>query len=151
MRRNTTENQRRGAAAVEFAIAAPILFFLVLAIMIGSQGVFRYHQVAALAREGSRWASVHGGQYEQETGQPAATPQDVYDNAILPAATTLNPKHLTYAVTWDESNMPLEVDEDVQQPFGNTVTVTVNYQWFPEMLLIGPYNLTSSSTAQMSY
>jgi Flp pilus assembly protein TadG len=151
MRRNTMQNQRRGAAAVEFAIAAPILFFLVLAIMIGSQGVFRYHQVASLAREGSRWASVHGGQYEQETGQPAATPQDVYDNAILPAATTLNPKHLTYTVTWDESNMPLEVDEDVQQPFGNTVTVTVNYQWFPDMLLIGPYNLTSSSTAQMSY
>jgi Flp pilus assembly protein TadG len=143
--------QRRGAAAIEFAFASPIVFFFLLATMVGSQGVFRYHQVAALAREGSRWASVHGGQYEKETGNAAATPEDVFNSAILPAATTLKPKHLSYEVTWDQSNMPLQVAEDVQTPFGNTVTVTVSYRWLPELYLIGPFNLTSSSTAQMQY
>jgi hypothetical protein len=29
--------------------------------------------------------------------------------------------------------------------------VTVTYQWFPEMILVGPYSLTSTSTAQMIY
>jgi len=145
------QRQRRGTTAVEFAIAAPIVFFLLLATMVGGMGVFRYHQVAALAREGSRWACVHGGQYEKETGNPAATPEDVFNTAILPAATMLKPECLTYEVTWDQSNMPLQVIDDVQEPFGNTVSVTVSYQWFPEMYLIGPFNLTSTSTAQMMY
>ena len=119
--------------------------------MVGSLGVFRYHQVAALAREGSRWACVRGAQYEEDTGNPAATPEDVYNTAILPGATLMDPDQLTCEVTWDESNVPLQVVDDVQNPFGNTVTVTVTYQWFPELFLVGPFTLTSSSTAQMFY
>jgi Flp pilus assembly protein TadG len=144
-------HRRRGTTAVEFAIACPILFFLLLATMIGGMGVFRYQQVAALAREGARWACVHGGEYEKQTGIAAATPEDVFNQAILPAATMLKAEHLSYSVTWDQSNMPLQVTDDVQEPFGNTVTVTVTYQWFPEMYVIGPFTLTSSSTAQMMY
>jgi Flp pilus assembly protein TadG len=151
MLRNTHSRHRRGTTAVEFAVTCPILFFLLFATIVGSMGVFRYQQVAAVAREGARWASVHGGQYEQDTGKPAATPEDVFNKVILPAATLLSPEHLSYSVTWDQSNMPLQVSDDVEEPFGNTVTVTVTYQWFPEMLLIGPYTLTSSSTAQMLY
>ena len=119
--------------------------------MLGSQGVFHYQQVASLAREGSRWASVHGTQFEKETEIPAATPEDVFNTAILPLTTMLTPEHLSYDVTWDQSNMPLQVIDDVQTPIGNTVTVTVSYQWFPQLYLIGPINLTSSSTAQMNY
>lgn len=151
MRRNARFPRRHGAAAVEFAIVAPILFFILLAIMIGGMGVFRYQQVAAIAREGSRWASVHGGQYEKETGNPAATAEDVYNRAVLPAATSLAPERLTCEVTWHRSNLPLEVIDDVQKPVGNTVTVTITYQWFPEIFLTGPYHLTSSSTTQMMY
>jgi Flp pilus assembly protein TadG len=149
--RRVDRRLRRGTTAVEFAIVAPILFFLLLATIIGGMGVFRYHQTAALAREGSRWASVHGGQYEKETGHPAATPEDVYNKVILPAATTLDADNLTYSVSWDQSNLPLQVIDDVQKPCGNTVTVTVSYQWFPEMFLTGPFTLTSTSTAQMIY
>lgn len=142
---------RRGTTVIEFAVVAPILFFLLLATMIGGMGVFRYHQVASLAREASRWACVHGGQYEKETGNPAATPEDIYNTVIRPGATLLDLEHLSYEVSWDQSNLPVEVIDDVQEPVGNTVTVTVSYQWFPEMYLIGPINLTSSSTAQMLY
>ena len=151
MLRNRHCRQRRGTTAIEFAVAFPIVFFLLLATVVGGMGVFRYQQVAAVAREGARWACVHGGEYEQVTGKPAATPEDVFNKAILPAATMLRPENLSYSVTWDQSNMPLQVTEDVQEPFGNTVTVTVTYQWYPEMLLIGPFTLTSSSTAQMLY
>jgi Flp pilus assembly protein TadG len=142
---------RRGTTSVEFAVTCPIVFFLVLATMIGGLGVFRYQQMASLAREGARWASVHGGLYEKETGQPAATAADVYNKAIVPAASTLNLNYVSYEVTWNTSNMPLSVHEDVQTPKGNTVTVKVTYQWFPGLFLVGPYTLTSSSTAQMMY
>jgi Flp pilus assembly protein TadG len=144
-------DRRRGTTTVEFAITCPIVFFLVFAIIVGGLGVFRYQEVAALAREGARWASVHGGQYAKETKQPAATPADVYTNAIAPGAVGLDPSKLSYSVTWNRNNMPLWAANDVERPTGNTVTVTVTYQWMPEMYLAGPITLTSTSTAQMMY
>lgn len=142
---------RRGATTVEFAIACPIAFFLLFATIIGAMGVFRYQQVASLAREGARWASVHGGQYARETNNPAATAQDIYEQAIQPKAVALRLDRLSYQVTWDKDNEPLSVEEDVQTPIGNTVTVTVNYEWFPEMYIFGPLVLSSTSTCQMMY
>lgn len=143
--------RRRGATVVEFAIAAPVAIFLILAVMVGAMGVFRYQQVAALAREGSRWASVHGYQYQKETGLPAATPDDIFNEGVLPRSTALIPEYLSCQVTWDVSNIPLQVHEDVEHPVGNTVTVTVSYEWFPDLYLVGPFHLTSSSTSQMIY
>lgn len=144
--------KRRGTTAVEFAVTCPIVFFLLLATITGGVGVFRYQQMAALAREGARWASVHGGQYAAETGLPAATAEDVYERAILPVATGLDLRYLTCQVAWNQSNMPSSlINDDFETPRANTVTVTVTYQWFPEVLLVGPITLTSSSTAQMMY
>jgi hypothetical protein len=124
---------------------------LILGTVIGGYGVFRYQQIALLAREGARYASVHGGQYQQETGNPAATPQDVYNNAIAPFATNLDLSQLTYTVTWTNSNMPYDTSTDYEKPVANTVTVTVNYKWFPEAYFVGPITLTSTSTLPMSY
>ncbi len=136
---------------MEFAFACPIAFFLLFATIVGAMGVFRYQQVASLAREGARWASVHGGQYARETKNPAATAQMIYDEAIQPKAIALKLDRLTCQVTWDTTNEPLTVHEDVETPIGNTVTVTVNYEWFPEMYIAGPLVLTSTSTCQMMY
>ncbi len=139
--------QRRGATAVEFAISCPIVFFLIFATIVGALGVFRYQQTAELAREASRWACVHGGQYAEETGNPAATAQDVYTSAIQPSATMLDLSKLSYQVSWNKSNMPLDATTSYQTPVGNTVSVTVTYQWFPEVYLIGPITRSKCSTA----
>jgi Flp pilus assembly protein TadG len=151
MSSSTKRNPRRGTTTVEFAITCPIAFFMIFATIVGGLGVFRYQQVASAAREGARWASVHGKQYADETGKPAATPEDVYNTAILPATVALNPNQLSYSVTWNKSNEPLSIGTTYEKAFGNTVTVTVTYQWFPEMYLVGPFALTSTSTAQMVY
>ncbi len=149
--RHRNWHRRRGTTAVEFAICCPIVFMLLFATIVGAMGVFRYQQTAQLAREAARWAAVHGGQYEEETGNAAATPADVYTNAIQPSATTLDLGKLTYQVTWDKSNMPLDASDGYATPHGNTVSVTVTYQWFPEVYLVGPFSLSSTSTAQMIY
>ena len=151
MRTTNFRRRRRGATALEFAVTCPIVFFLIFATIVGSLGVFRYQEVAALAREGARYACVHGTEYELVTGQPAATPQDVYNAAMKPLLVALDESKLSYQVTWNTTNDPLRVDEDVQEPVGNTVSVTVTYQWFPEMYVVGPFNLTSTSTAQMVF
>jgi Flp pilus assembly protein TadG len=143
--------RRRGTTTVEFAITCPIAFFILFATIVGGLGIMRYQQVAALAREGARWACVHGAEYAYDHNVPDPTAQDVFEQAIEPLIVGLDPAYLTCTVTWDESNEPLRVDTNYEVPFGNTVTVTVTYQWFPEMYLVGPFELTSSSTAQMVY
>ena len=77
------QSARRGAAAVEFAVISPVVFFFLIALVVGAFGVFRYQMVSSLAREAARYASVRGYKYSQVTGQPAATPTDVYTNARI--------------------------------------------------------------------
>jgi Flp pilus assembly protein TadG len=143
--------RRPAAALVEAAIVLPVTFFLLLGLIIGALGIFRYQEVAYLAREGARYAAVHGKKYEEEVKKPAATPADIYTNAILPRVVTLNRSHLSYSVTWDKSNAPYTVSNDYEKATTNTVSVTVTYQWFPELFLKGPYTLSSTSTLPMAY
>jgi Flp pilus assembly protein TadG len=151
MRSRNVRSRRAGFAATESLVVLPILVFLILSTVVGGYGVFRYQQIAMLAREGARYASVHGGQYQQDTGNPAATAADIYNNAIAPFATSLDMKQLNYSVSWNSNNMPYTMNGDYEKPTGNTVTVIVNYKWFPEMYLMGPITLTSTSTVPMSY
>jgi Flp pilus assembly protein TadG len=151
MARRFAHSRRSGFAATESVFVLPVLLTLIFSTVVGGYGVFRYQQISMLAREGARYASVHGGQYQLETGNAAATPADVYNNAIVPYATNLDMTQLSYTVTWNANNMPYNVKNDYETPTGNTVTVTVNYKWFPELYLVGPITLSSTSTMPMSY
>jgi len=131
--------RRRGAAVVEFALIAPVFLLLVIGLIVGGIGILRYQEVASLAREGARYASVRGAKYEQVTANPAATPQDVYNDAILPNAVALDPNQLSYSVTW----FP-----DKKQ--ASQVTVQVTYQWIPEAFL-GGITLSSTSIMTITY
>ena len=53
-------DRRRGAVAVENALVLGVMFSLILGVIVLGMGVFRYQEMAYLAREGARWASVHG-------------------------------------------------------------------------------------------
>lgn len=140
---------RRGATVVECAIVYPVTFLLILGLCIGGMGIFRYQQVASLAREAARWASVRGGGYAKDTGKPAATAQDIYDNAIAPNAVSFDMSRLSYSVEWRTDNYPKVVITDNGAALANTVTVTVTYQWIPEAFL-GGVQLRSTSVMPMS-
>jgi hypothetical protein len=132
---------------VECAVVYPAVFLLTLGLIIGGMGVFRYQEVADLARDGARYASTHGANYRKDAGLAVGdstvwTP-DIYNNAIAPNTVSLDTSQLSYSVTWpDVYNLPGKPDN---WP-GSTVTVTVSYQWFPETFVVGPFNLTSTST-----
>ena len=58
--------RRIGATTLEFAIVAPIaLLFLIGGVNL-ALGVYRYQQIAYLARAGARYASTHGAQYRAD-------------------------------------------------------------------------------------
>jgi Flp pilus assembly protein TadG len=141
----------RGVSVVEFAIIAPTTFIILLGLLIFGMGIFRYQQVAAVSREASRYASVHGALYAKTTGNPAATATDVYNNVIVPQAASLNLNNLTYSVTWNSDNGPYHsgVLNGTVTQVRNTVTVTVTYVWKPEALFSSGITMTCTSTSIM--
>jgi Flp pilus assembly protein TadG len=159
---------RQGAAIIEFAVVAPVTFLLVLGLIVGGLGVFRYQEVAHLAREATRYASTHGGDYQLD-GLPTSTGvPSVISNAEIQAylagkTVALDSTKLTVNASWSAPssivplNLPtyLLVDPNVppsqQKVERNYVSVTVTYQWMPEGFVIGPINLTSTSKIAVSY
>jgi Flp pilus assembly protein TadG len=143
--------RRSGASLAENALVLNITLLLLIGLIVAGLGIFRYQQVAAVAREGARYASVRGGQYAKETGQAAATAQTIYDQAILPKAIGLATNSLSHSVAWDDtSKMPMYFDYTNTVWKNNVVRVTVNYQWVPEAYL-GGITLTSTSEMPVLY
>lgn len=145
--------RRRGAVLVENALVLGVMFSLLLSVIVLGMGVFRYQEMAYLAREGARYASVHGTQYASDTGNAAATPTDIYNNAIQPRMACLSSSDFSYSVTWSTSNTPYHTTTDANNNLvkvANTVTVTVSYNWIPEAYF-GGVTITSTSVMPMSY
>src|SRR5262245_49902487 len=86
---------RPGATVMENAIVLPVTFFLLFALVVGSMGIFRYQEVATLAREGARYASTHGYQHRKDSGLADGTATDwstdIYNNAITRRMVALDP------------------------------------------------------------
>ena len=151
MRRAT--QRRSGATAVECAFVYPVVFLVVLGLLVGAAGIFRYSQLASLTREAARYASVHGGQYAQEMKVTAPTPADIYDTVVLQREVGFDTSQLNYSITYNTSNFPIHTTLDASNnviPIQNTVTVTLTYQWVPEAYLPG-ITLTSTSVMPMAY
>src|SRR5437660_7453667 len=98
--------QRTGTTAVECAIVYPAVFLFTLGLVIGAAGIFRYQELSSLARRAARYASVHGTQYAADTGNPAPTPAEIYNNVVLPNAPGLQASKLSYSITYKTSNQP---------------------------------------------
>ncbi len=73
---------RPGVTAVECAIVLPLTFFLLFALVLGSMGMFRYQEVATLAREGARYASTHGHQYRKDGGLASGNQRGLVDRHL---------------------------------------------------------------------
>lgn len=149
--------ERKGSALVETAVVYPVLFLLVLGIIMLGISVFRYQQVAHAAREGARWAVVHGAKYAEETGNTAATPEDIFTNAIQPQMAKVPASTLTYSVTWDQNNKQTSTylytnpttGETSVRARQNTVSVTVRYTW--DTGFFGVIPVQSTTVMTMSY
>jgi hypothetical protein len=142
--------RRRAASLVESALTFAAVMLLTFGVIIVALGVCAYQQVAGLAREGARWAVVHGAQYQQETGNPMATPQTVYTTAIKPRAVGLDTSQLSSTVTWLNPSEVATYDDGNGNVVQNQVTVTVTYRWVPQAYL-APVTLTSTSVMPVQY
>jgi hypothetical protein len=138
---------------VESAFVYPVVFLLLLGMLVGAAGIFRYSQLSSLSREAARYASVHGGQYAKEMKVNAPTPADIYNAAVVPKAEGFDMSQLNYSITYNTSNFPYHTILDANKnviPVQNSVTVTLTYQWVPETFL-GGVTLSSTSVMPMSF
>ena len=173
MRLRSLQNRRSGTHSVECAIVYPVVFFLILATLTGGIGIFQYQQVAHLARDAARYASTHGGQYQQENDTaiqagtlPSVTEAYIKNNIIYPQLTWMNSSQVQVTILfnqpsgsngWDATSnrwpntQYTDPDSGSQYSVTNTVTVTVSYQWYPLLFIAGPFNLKSTSVMPMTY
>lgn len=134
----SARTRQRASVIVESAIVLPILMLLLLGTIVVGLGVFRRNQIAYLAREGSRWATVHGPGYSTDQKLPLPTNTDVLTNAVVPRMSGLNTQNLTSTLTWNTGVSP------------QTVSFTLNYRWVPEAFF-SPITFTSTSTQLITY
>jgi Flp pilus assembly protein TadG len=154
---------RRGTTAIEGALVYSVAMMLTMGIITTGLGTFRYQQIAALARLGARWASVHGPTYQKELNKPAPTSQDVMTNVVTGSMVALSLSNLTCTltmpatttaatgtVTASAGTTAVTSTGTATMTYPGTVTVTLSYEWVPEGWF-SPVTLTSTSTLPISY
>jgi hypothetical protein len=142
-------SRRRATTLVEKAISLSLMFFLTLGTIVVAMGVFAYQQVASLAREGARYASVRGAQYSSDTGNAMATSTSI-KSAITSMASGLDTSQLSVSASWDNSSEVVTYNDSSGNPTTNYVTVTVSYTWHPPLYL-STMTLSSTSVMPMQY
>ncbi len=160
----TRITRRPGATTVEFALVAPIMLLILLGLLIAGLGVARYQEVAFLAREGARYASTHGAQYRADVGLPVGDTTvwtaDIRSNGVNPLVYLVQSNLLTVTASWSAGdNRANAANANTTPPFTSTipnvVTVTVNYNWTPELPIFGPgfgtIALQSTASMPMTY
>ena len=134
---------RRGAAMLEAAVVYPVTMLLLIGTVVLGIAVFRYEQVQSLAREGARYASVHGPTYASEQNASYATNATVL-SYIESLAVGMQSSDLSCTVTW-APNPPTTSTPSI-------VTVQLSYSWVPEAYFKKQaVSLTASSSMPVTY
>jgi Flp pilus assembly protein TadG len=126
------KNHERGAMAVEFGLAFLLFMFVVYGTMEFGRLVASYNVLAGAAREGTRYASVHGS-----ASGSVATSSDIQD-LVRHWAVGLDSSAVSVITTWTPGNGP-----------GSTVQVQASYTAVPFTALILKNSITLQSSSQM--
>lgn len=123
--------RQRGSVVIEFALTLMPALMLTLGMTDFGRGIWTYNTLSYAAREGARYAVVHG----DESSTPATTTK--ITEIVTNWAVGLDPSKLTVTTTWDPDNSP-----------GSEVEVDVNYD-FQTVVPFLPSGITLGSTSRM--
>lgn len=122
----------RGQGMVEFAFSVTAFLMLVFCTINSARVVYARNFVSYAAREGSRYAAVHGA----VAVKPASA--DDIKNLVKAEVHGLDPSGVVVTTTWTPDNKP-----------GSLVKVQVKYTWNLTTVFYNFAPLTLSSTSQM--
>jgi hypothetical protein len=133
------KGRRRGVVLVEAGLVYSIAISLVIATIVVGLGSLRYQQLTWLTREGARWASLHGPDYQTaHSGTPPITGQDVVNDAIARGISPFTANELTPTLTWDTTSKP------------KNVIYQLEFTWTPQ-IIPGSIKFTTKSTQAITY
>ena len=116
---------RRGATMVEFALFFLLFLMLAVGLMELGRGIWTYTTLAHAARQGARYALVHG------LANPIAGDDPSIEAVVKANAVGLDGSEISVLTTWDPANEP-----------GSVVEVQVRY---PFRLAVAPLILAQDS------
>lgn len=122
--------RRRGAAAVEFAITAPLLFLVVFGIIETGRALMVQHLLTNAARDGARTAILAGATVDDVQTQVTSY---LAGSSVPGTTVTVSPNPLTSADIGD----PVSVN--VQVPFDSI-------NWLPSPFFFGNVDLEATVT-----
>jgi Flp pilus assembly protein TadG len=159
MKRRRLERQERGSTLVEFGLVIVVLLMLMFGVIDFARALYAYHFVANAAREGTRYAIVHGAVALGCTTSPCAAPDptpivDYVANLAVGSGIIKTSTDPSLQVT---PNWPPAADggsncDTVPNNPGCTVQVRVTYNFkfiFP-FLPTSTYPMTSTSEMVIS-
>lgn len=133
-----TLRQSSGQALVEFALAAPIMFVLLIGLVEGGRYVFYSESLNHAAREGARYAIIHGENSDDPTGPPDDPSAGDVKLAVRAAAAGFG------------DGAGLVIPDPVYSPEINrrasAVTVTLRYTYTPIVPIFGAVTVEAEST-----
>ena len=127
----------RGQTLTEFALVSSAFLSLTFSIVWMGMAVYAYSFVSYGAREGSRYAAVHGS----DSAAPVTTSAAV-STFVQNETAGLDTSKLTVSTTWSPSATPGQA--------GGTVQVQVQYNFRLPIPLISTITLPLSSTSKMT-
>jgi hypothetical protein len=135
---------RRAATVLEAAVVFPVALLFIFGLLIGGIGIFRYHQVAHIARETARFASVHGAQYAKKNTAAilAGTLPNVNKDYLI------NTVAAKYANSLSVSKLQITVTMAVIKPAATSVSSTETVDWdnTTENQSRSPYSVWTDNT-----
>jgi Flp pilus assembly protein TadG len=135
----------RGQAMVEFAMVAPIFFLLLFALIDFGRYVYYVQVLNNAAREGARYAIVHGSLSLAPTGPaaPGTTSTDPSGNKVIQVV-----RSNAVGVVGDSTTLAIVPTWDPNNGRESTVTVTVTYSFRSVIPLVPlpPITIQGAST-----
>jgi hypothetical protein len=122
---------RRAAAAVEFAVVAPVFFLMIFGMIEYGRMVMVQQILTNSSREGARFAVLDGAVY----GEIKTRVNDYLGSA---------------GIDWDHASVTVTPDPPTSAAFGDPITVTVSIpfskvSWLPSPMYWGGKTLTATT------
>lgn len=138
--RGRTEHRTRGQALVEAAITLPILIAVLIGLIEGGRFVFYSESLNHAAREGARYAIIHGE--NAVDGNPTGPPDDPTAEAVKQAIRDA-------AVGFNDPD-GIVISDPVYNPpnnrRGTRVTVEITYTYSPIVPIFGSLTVEAEAT-----
>ncbi|MDR6556011.1 Flp pilus assembly protein TadG [Arthrobacter pascens] len=127
------KSTERGAAAVEFALLAPVLFMLLLGIMEFGRAYNVQVTLTNAAREGVRTMAINNDQASAR-------------NATKSAADAISPKLKDSDIAFAFQDVPATTPAPTSCLAGRQVSVTISYSLSTMTGIAGPFGMTGKGT-----